>query len=115
MLSPLTSTPPPPPIPRPTTPCSLGSGPDRLTVRDGLTVFMHQYISRHSLEAAAAARPASSWPRGTGAPTHDELKSRLKMAKKALESVVAGDVDEFVGGGAAGLKPQGRGGVVDDL
>jgi hypothetical protein len=71
----------------------VGAGPDRMIVRDGLSVFLHQYVTVDGLAAALAAR-------GCGADLdRAALSERLRAAKRALEAVVATstDVDELMG------------------
>jgi nucleolar MIF4G domain-containing protein 1 len=72
----------------------LGAPADRLMLRDGLQVFMHQHIRLGGLLEAAAVRAG---PRGA-APPHlqrDAVKERLRAARRGLDSV-AGTLEEEV-------------------
>ncbi|RYG56882.1 hypothetical protein EON66_01795 [archaeon] len=63
----------------------LGNSSDRMMIRDGLSLFVHQHISGKALQQAAATRSAA----GETVPQPAKLLSRLKVARRALDSVSA--------------------------
>lgn len=72
----------------------LGGGPDRLALRDGVSVALHRYVKVAGLVTAAAARGAAQ--PGVSGLAQEQLAARLKAAKKALETVTGSGADEVM-------------------
>lgn len=64
----------------------LGNGPDQITLRDGLMIFFHQYVSASAIAKAAKAKGAAEMDKADVA----ALSEKIKAAKKALENAVKG-------------------------
>lgn len=77
--------------------CSLGSSADKIPLRDGLLVFMRQYITVDSLLASIAAKAKASGSAAAAGLDVPELKARLKVARRALESVSSADEHDIFG------------------
>jgi nucleolar MIF4G domain-containing protein 1 len=70
----------------------LGSGPDRVLLRDGIAIFLHQHVPVKSLQAFSAQVPRAQALAQQQAEA-GSLSERLKAAKRALEAVAATAVD----------------------
>jgi hypothetical protein len=79
--------------------CRLGTSADKIPLRDGLLVFMRQYITVESLLASIAAKTKAAGAASAAGLDVLELRSRLKIVRRALESVTSADEHDVFGGG----------------